>query len=117
MNIMPEWDKAFIGSKIERTHRLKENKYGTFLLITAKFSDWTFSEQVNSEPSKLQKIKKMKSHNSVTDVLAALTKWFNNAMSWEKELQKELRKDDHQIQVYVKYPVVLMVNNQFIHDL
>ena len=38
-------------------------------------------------------------------------------MSWEKELQKELRKDDHQIQVYVKYPVVLMVNNQFIHDL
>ena len=36
---------------------------------------------------------------------AALTKRPNNAMT----KQKELRKDDHQIQAYVKYPAVLMV--------
>ena len=36
---------------------------------------------------------------------AALTKRRNNAMV----KQKELRKDGHQIQAYVKYPAVLMV--------
>ena len=36
---------------------------------------------------------------------AALTKRRNNAMI----KRKELRKDDHRIQTYVKYPAVLMV--------
>ena len=37
---------------------------------------------------------------------AALTKQHNNAMIKQKEL---MRKDDHRIQAYMKYPAVLMV--------
>ena len=37
--------------------------------------------------------------------LAALIKQRNNAMI----KQKELRKDDHRIQAYIKYPAVLLI--------
>ena len=47
--------------KIERAHRAKGNNYGTILPLIAKFSDWTFSEQLNPVSSELQKIKRMKS--------------------------------------------------------
>ena len=43
---MPELDKDFPTNKIEREHKAKRNNYETILLIIAKFSYWTFSEQV-----------------------------------------------------------------------
>ena len=57
---MPELDKDFIIRKSERPHRVKGNNYGTILPVIAKFSDWTFSEQLNPVSSELQKIKRMK---------------------------------------------------------
>ena len=61
LNVVPELDKDFIISKIERAHRSKGNNYGTILPVIAKFSDWTFSEQVKCSFIKAAKIKKMKS--------------------------------------------------------
>ena len=61
LNVMPELYKDYIISKIERVHRAKDNNYGTILPVIAKFSDWTFSEQViNAVSPELQKIKRMK---------------------------------------------------------
>ena len=54
-------EKDFIISKTERAHRAKGNKYETILPIIAKFSDWTFSEQVKSSFIKAAKEKRMKS--------------------------------------------------------
>ena len=106
LNIMPELDKDFITSKIERAHRAKWNNYRTILPAVAKFSDWTFSKQVKSSFIKAAKDKKDETTIIVSRMYsAALTKRRNNAMV----KQKELRKDGHQIQAYVKYPAVLMV--------
>ena len=103
---MPELDKDYIISKIERAHRAKVNNYGTILPVTAKFSDWTFSEQVKSSFIRTTKDKKDEWHITVSQMYsAALTKRRNNAMI----KRKELRQDDHRIQAYVKYPAVLMV--------
>ena len=52
---MPELDKDFITSKIDRAHRVKGNNYGTILPAIAKCSDWTFSEQVKSNFIKASK--------------------------------------------------------------
>ena len=57
-NVMPEFDKDFITSKTERAHRAKRNNHGTILPVIAKFSDWTFSEQVKSSFIKAAKDKK-----------------------------------------------------------
>ena len=46
--VMPDLNKDFIISKIERAHRAKGNNYGTILPVIAKFLDWTFSEQFKS---------------------------------------------------------------------
>ena len=106
LNVMPELDKDYIISKIERAHRAKGNNYGTILPVIAKFSDWTFSEQVKSSFIRAAKDKKDETPIIVSQMYsAALTKRCNNAMI----KQKELRKDDHRIQAYVKYPAVLMV--------
>ena len=106
LNVMPELDKDYIISKIERAHRAKGNNYGTILPVIAKFSDWTFSEQVKSSFIRAAKDKKDETPIIVSQMyLAALTKRHNNAMI----KQKELKKDDHRIQAYVKYPAVLMV--------
>ena len=37
LNVMPELDKDFITSKIERVHRVKRNNYGTILPVIANF--------------------------------------------------------------------------------
>ena len=58
LNVMPELDKDFIISKIERVHRAKGNNYGTILPVNAKFSDWTFSEQIKFSFIKAAKDKK-----------------------------------------------------------
>ena len=106
LNVMPEIDKDYIIRKIERAHRVKGNNYGTFLPVIAKFSDWTFSEQVKSSFIRAAKDKKDETPIIVSQMYsAALTKRRNNAMI----KRKELRKDDHRIQAYVKYPAVLMV--------
>ena len=102
---MPELDKDYIISKIERAHRAKGNNYGTILPVIAKFSDWTFSEQVKSSFIRVVKDKKYETPIIVSQMYsAALTKRCNNAIKW-----KELRNDDHQIQAYVKYLAALMV--------
>ena len=81
LNVMPELDREFITSKIERAHRTKRNNYGTILPVTAKFSDWTFSEQVKSSFIKAAKDKKDETPIIVSQMYsAALTKRRNNAM-------------------------------------
>ena len=58
LNVMPELDKDYIIRKIERAHRAKANNYGTSLPVNAKFSDWTFPEQVKSSFIRAAKDKK-----------------------------------------------------------
>ena len=60
LNVMPELDKDYIISKIERAHRAKGNNYGTILQVIAKFSDWTFFGQVKSGFFRAAKDKRMK---------------------------------------------------------
>ena len=75
LKVMPELDKKFIISKIERKHRAKKNNYGTILPVNAKFLDWTFSEQVKSGFIKAAKDKKDEnSHHSITDVFGCSDK-------------------------------------------
>ena len=57
LNFMPELDKNYIISKIERTHRAKNNNYGFILPAIAKISYWTFFEQVKSSFIGAAKIK------------------------------------------------------------
>ena len=103
---MAELDKDFIISKTERVHRGKGNNYATVLPVTAKFSDWTFSEQVKSSFIKAAKDEKDEAHIIVSEMYSvAQTKRCNNA----KIKRNERKKDDHRIQAYVKYPAVLMV--------
>ena len=59
LNVMPELDKDYIISKIERAHRAKGNNYGTILQVIAKFSDWTFFGQVKSGFFRAAKDKRM----------------------------------------------------------
>ena len=74
---------------------MKGNNYGTIPSVIAKFSDWTFSEQVKSSFIRAPKDKKDETPIIVSQMYsAALTKQHNKAMA----KQKELRKDDHQIQ-------------------
>ena len=81
LNVMPELDKEFIINKIERAHRAKRNNYGTILPVIAKFSDWTFSEQVKSSFIKAAKDKKDETPIIVSQMYsAALTKGRNNAI-------------------------------------
>ena len=48
LNLMPELNKDFIISKIERAHIAKRNNYGTILPVIAKFLDSSFSKQFKS---------------------------------------------------------------------
>ena len=85
---------------------MKSNNYGTILPVIAKFSDWTFSEKVTSSFIRAAKDKKDETLIIVSQMYSALlTKQRNNAMI----KRKELRKDDHRVQAYVKYTAVLMV--------
>ena len=75
LNVMPELDKDFIISKIERVHRAKGNNYGTILPVNAKFSDWTFSEQIKFSFIKAAKDKKDEIPITVSQMYStALTK-------------------------------------------
>ena len=81
LNVMPEFDRDFIISKIERAHRAKGNNYGTILSVIATFSDWTFTEQVKSSFIRAAKDKKDQTSIIFSQMyLAALTKRHNNAM-------------------------------------
>ena len=94
LNIMPELDKDYIISKIERAHRGKGNNYGTILPLIAKFRDWTFSEQSKSSFIRAAKDKKDETSIIISQMYSAvLTKRHNNAMI----KLKQLRKDDHRI--------------------
>ena len=103
---MPELDKDFIISKIERVYRAKGSNYGTIVSIIAKFSDWTFSEQGKSSFIWARKDKKDEPSIIISQMYsAALTKRRSNAMI----KRKELRKDYHRIQAYVKYLAVVKI--------
>ena len=72
---MPELDKDFITTKIERADKVKRNNYGTILPVTVKFPDWTFPEQVKSSFIKAAKDKKDETPIIVSQMyLTALTK-------------------------------------------
>ena len=55
LNVVPELDKDFIISKIERAHRSKENKYGTILPVLQSFQTGPFLNRLSAVSSKLQK--------------------------------------------------------------
>ena len=76
LNVMPELDKDYIISKIERAHKVKgHNNYGTILQVIAKYSDWTFSEQVKSSFIRAANDKKDETPIIVSQMYsAALTK-------------------------------------------
>ena len=89
---MPELDKDFITSKIERTHRAEKNKHGAIFPIIAKFSDLTFSKHVKYSFIKAAKDENVEIPLIVSQMYsAALTIRRNDAMI----KRKELRKDDH----------------------
>ena len=108
-NLKKRWkifDHGVIIKKIERAHRVKENRRGRNLPMIAKFTNWNFSEEV-----KTSFIKAAKDGNDRTSIfvsqmyLPALTTRRNEAM----KKRKELREEDQGIRAYVKYPAVLMV--------
>ena len=85
---------------------MKGSNYGTILAVIAKFSYWTYSEQVKCSFIRAAKNKKDETRIIVSQMyLAAVTKRRNNAII----KRQELRKDDQRIQGYVKHPAVLMV--------
>ena len=103
---MPELGKDCIINKIIRTCKLEWDKYATIPWIIAKFSDWTFSEKVKFSFIKAVKNKKAELPLIVSQMYSAtLTQRHNDATI----KRKELREDDHQMQVYVKYPAMLML--------
>ena len=98
---MPELGKDCIISKIIRTFKVEGDKYATIPWIIAKFSDWTFSEKVKAVKNKKADFPLILSQMCS----ATLTQRHNGATI----KRKELRKDDHRMQVYVKYPANLML--------
>ena len=103
---MPELGKGCIISKLIRTFKVEGDKYATIPWIIAKFSDWTFSEKVKFSFIKAVKNKKAEFPLILSQMYSAtLTQRHNGATI----KQKELRKDDHRMQVYVKYPAILML--------
>ena len=78
INVIPELEKDFITSKIERAHTPKGNKYRTILPIIAKFSEWAFSEQFKSSFIKAAKDKKDEIPIIVSLCVQLL--WQNDAM-------------------------------------
>ena len=74
-----------------------------------KFSDWTFSEKFKFSFIKAVTNKEVEIPLIVSQMYSAtLTQRHNDAMI----KQKELRKDDQQMQVFIKYPAMLMVKYQ-----
>ena len=55
LNVVPELDKDFIISKIERAHRSKENKYRTILPVLQSFQTGPFLNRLSAVSLKLQK--------------------------------------------------------------
>ena len=103
---MPQLSKDFIISKIKRTCKVDRDKYATIPWIIAKFSDWTFSKKFKFSFIKAVKNKKVEIPLIVSQMYSAtLTQRHNDGMI----KRKELRKDDHRMQVYVRYPAMLMV--------
>ena len=103
---MPELDKDFVASNIEFADKAKGNKYGTILPIIANFSDQAFSKQVKSSFINAAKGKKDEMSIVVSWMYSPLlTKRRNDAMI----KRSKMRKDDHRIQAYIKYPAALMV--------
>ena len=110
LNVMPELDEDFITSKNEKAYRAKGNDYGTIFPVIAKFSDWTFSEQVKSSFIKAAKDKK-----DETSII--VPQMYSDALTKDAIKRKELRK---RIQAYIKHPAVRMSNtqgNRFIHHM
>ena len=89
---MPELDKDFITSKIERAHRVKGNKYGTILPVITTFSEWTFPEHVKSSFIKVTNTKRMKSPCAIISSVRDVFRCFDNTMQWCNNKVKEAEK-------------------------
>ena len=100
--VIPDLEESYIINKIERAHRSQETEYTNTPAITAKFNDWQLTETIKTS------FIKAKSHIFVSQIYSpARTKRRNEAM----KIRKELKKSDHTIQAYVKFPAKLMVKN------
>ena len=109
--VIPHRSPEEILSKIERAHRPKENQspvsqHNKVPPIIAKFTDWTFTEEIKTS---FIKVAKNSRHNHIVYVSQmsspAVTNRWNEAM----KVRKQLRNEDKQTQAYVKFPAILMV--------
>ena len=100
LNVMPELVEDFITSKIERVYRAKGNNYGTIFPIIARFSDWTFSEQVKSSFIKATKDKKDETSIIVPQMHpAALAKPRNKGKGAEKTNTSMITEYKHALNI------------------
>ena len=81
-NSMLNLEIEYIQSKIERAHRIKDNKHTKVLPIIAKFNDWHFTETIKTSTIKVKSPLYMSQMFST-----ALTVRRNKATLARKELQ------------------------------
>ena len=101
---MPEIQLHQILSKIGRAHRSTTESHSKYQPIIEKFSDWGFSEDIKSA---FIKVPKNENHIYVSQMysLAIITSHQNDTM----KKRCKLKKEDKNIQRYVKYPATLMI--------
>ena len=100
---MPTVEETVIRDKIERAHRSRENEYNKNPAIIAKFNDWQFNESIKTS------FIGVKSQIYVSQMYSpALTKRRNEAM----KVRKDLKRNEPNIQAYVKFPAQLMIKRE-----
>ena len=100
-----------ILSKIETAHWPKENQslfsqYNKVPPIIAKFTDWTFTEEMKMSFIKAAKCSR---NNHIVHLSQMYSPVVTNRWNEAMKVCKQLRNEDKQIQAYVKFPATLMV--------
>ena len=109
--VIPHRSPEEILSKIERAHRPKDNQspvsqHNKVPPIIAKFTDWTFTEEIKTS---LIKAAKNSKNNHIVYVSRMYSPAVTNRRNEAMKVRKQLRNKDKQIQAYVKFPAILMV--------
>ena len=121
--VIPHRSREGILIKIERVHGPKENQspvsqHNKILPIIAKFTIWTFTEEIKTSFIKTAKNSRNNHIAYVSQVYSpAVTNKPNEAM----KVRKQIRNEDKQLQVYVRSPAFVMVKKHgeatyFVHS-
>ena len=104
--------------KIERAHEPKENQspfsqHNKVPPIIAKFTDWTFTEEI-----KISFIKRAKNsrNNHIVYVSQMYSPAVSNRCNEAMKVCKQLINEDKKISAYIKFPAILIipaVNSEF----